>query len=87
MACIGMVSFDFTFFNELKQAKETLSLEATVIDMDFDIIIGRRDIYKHDLLLKVYRQIFSDLSTSSSEAVSADEKLQKHPKSNDGHHP
>ena len=75
MACIGMVSFDFTFFNELKQAKETLSLEATVIDMDFDIIIGRRDIYKHDLLLKVYRQIFSDLSTSSSEAVSADEKL------------
>ena len=75
MACLGIVSFDFSFFNELKQLNETLSLETTVIDMDFDIIIGRRDIYKHDLLLKVYRQIFSDLTTSSSDTVSKDEKL------------
>ena len=75
MACLGIVSFDFTFYNELTKHNETLGLEATVIDMDFDVIIGRRDIYKHDVILKVYRQIFSDLSTSDDNALSLEERL------------
>jgi hypothetical protein len=41
--CLGIVYFDFSFLNELTKKQETISLEARMIDNDFDIILGRKD--------------------------------------------
>jgi len=64
MSCLGVVSFNMTFLNELTNAEETISLDATVVESDFDIIVGRPSIFKHSLLPKVYDQIFRDLNGS-----------------------
>ena len=63
-ACRGIVQIAFTFHNELTGCQETVDLEASIVDSDFDIIIGRVDIYRHDLIFKTYNQIFADFSPS-----------------------
>jgi hypothetical protein len=63
--CLGVVHFDLTFFNDLTKKREKICLTATIIEMDFDIILGRRDIYKHKILFKTYNQMFADLIDQS----------------------
>ena len=65
--CLGIVDFDFSFYNELTKQQETISLSATIIENDFDIIVGRRDAFRHDLFMKAYKQIFADLLPSRSD--------------------
>ena len=63
--CQGIVDFDLKFLNELTMQTETISIRATIIDSSFDLIIGRKDIFRHDLMFKTYKQIFSDLGVST----------------------
>jgi len=60
--CQGIIDFDMSFLNELTNKHESISIRATILDSSFDLIIGRRDIFKHDLLFKTYKQIFADLA-------------------------
>ena len=60
--CLGVVHFSATFKNEITNIYETIALKATIIDSDFDLIIGRRDIFKYDIIRKTYEQLFADLS-------------------------
>ena len=69
--CLGVVYFDFSFLNELTKKQETISLEARMIDNDFDIILGRIDAIKYNLILKTYGQIFRDLLPSQSDDTPA----------------
>jgi hypothetical protein len=62
--CLGIVDLDFEFLNELTNQTEKIRLSSTIIDMDFDIIVGRKDIIRHGLILKTYGQIFRDLLPS-----------------------
>ena len=52
--CLGVVQLEVKFHNELINDFETISLKATIMMSDFDLIIGRRDIFKYDLIRKVY---------------------------------
>jgi hypothetical protein len=70
--CLGVVQLHITFLNELTNDFETIVLKATVMESDFDLIIGRRDIFKYDLIRKTYKQIFADLLRPSESKVSSD---------------
>ena len=59
--CLGVVTFTVHFHNEISKKDESFDLTATIIQSDFDLILGRVSIYEHDLLFKAYNQIFADL--------------------------
>ena len=51
--------------NELRNQTESISIRATIIDTSFDLIVGRRDIFRHDLIFKTYKQVFGDYELST----------------------
>ena len=63
--CKGIVSLYLKFFNELTNSFEKIFLTATVIESDFDVIVGRPDIGRNDLINKCYAQMFSDVLSTS----------------------
>ena len=66
--CSGKVSLHLKFFNELTNSYEMIFITATIVESDFDVIVGRPDIGRYDLIKKCYKQLFSDvLSTSESD--------------------
>ena len=76
--CLGVVQLEVKFHNELINDFETISLKATIMISDFDLIIGRRDIFKYDLIRKAYKQIFADLlRPSKSNAFSDSQEHQE----------
>ena len=74
--CLGVVQFKIKFHNELKNRSETISLKASIMVSDFDLIIGRRDIFKYDLIRKTYKQLFADLLWPTEPNVSSDSSEQ-----------
>ena len=50
----GVVSFYFSFFNEINKKWETIPcIQASIIDTDYDLIIGRPTIQKYKLTQKI----------------------------------
>ena len=68
-ACLGKVPLHLKFFNELTNSFEMISLVATIIESDFDVIVGRPDIGRNDLINKCYKQMFSDVLSTSEPDV------------------
>ena len=51
--CSGKVSLHLKFFNELTNSYEMIFLTATIVESDFDVIVGRPDIGRYDLIKNV----------------------------------
>ena len=63
--CQGIVTLYLKFFNEKENSFEKIKIKATIIESDFDIIIGRPDIGRYNLIDKLYIQIFGDILEDS----------------------
>ena len=65
----GVVSFNFSFLNELTQEWDTIKcLTASIIDTDYDLIIGKPTMRKHKLTRKLQSYFESDSSDESGMA-------------------
>ena len=63
--CKGIVTLYLKFLNEKTNSFEKIKIKATIIESDFDIIIGRPDIGRYNLIDKLYIQIFGDILDDS----------------------
>jgi hypothetical protein len=48
--CNSKIIFNLTIFNKLVDKNETIEIDASILDTEFDLIIGRPTIIKHKLL-------------------------------------
>ena len=55
---LGQIKLNIVILNEITHQRETISVTAEVIESDYDLILGRRDIIKHGLHRKMHRQLW-----------------------------
>jgi hypothetical protein len=53
---LGKINFELTFVNELTKSEETIDITASIIETQFDVIIGRPSIKKYNLADKLRSQ-------------------------------
>jgi len=57
ICCLGRVELPIIIFNELTNSEEIITIDALIIDSDYEIIIGRPTIRRNGLLVKCHNQI------------------------------
>jgi hypothetical protein len=55
-SCFGSYNLFLTFFNEINKINEVIPIECSVIDTDFDLIVGRKTIKEFSLISKLPSQ-------------------------------
>lgn len=69
----GHCLINFDFFNEITRSIERMQAKCTVLDIAFDVIIGKRTLYAQNMLNKVHDQFWlgnrSGVGVSSSPAL------------------
>jgi len=57
VSCLGRVELPIIIFNELTNSEDIITIDALIIDSEYEIIIGRPTIRKNGLLVKCHNQI------------------------------
>jgi hypothetical protein len=65
----GEISFNFTYFDSATNKEETIPITAKILDTPYDLILGRPDIKKHNLLQRIGNHLF--VESNSSEPLRA----------------
>ena len=63
--CLGKLNLNMSFLNDNTNSLETIELQFKIIDMNYDVIVGRPAIKQFNLLQKLYKHL-------SSETISCD---------------
>jgi len=50
---LGIITLYLKLFNEISDSYEIINIKAMIIESDFDIIVGKPDIVRHNLINNV----------------------------------
>jgi hypothetical protein len=60
----GEISFNLTYFDSCTNQEETIPITAKILDTPYSIILGRPDIKKHNILLRIGNHLFVESTKS-----------------------
>ena len=68
--CLGILNFFIRYLNPINKEYEVIALSCRIINMTFDLIIGRKTLIINDLLVK-YAHMFTNAATQASRYIVA----------------